>query len=260
MITIILPISRTDCLRPVFSCLNALERPADTELLIITDGNKLLERAVDRRLDSINYKRIRVISYSDEAVADLTPVHRDIRRFRISDIHNKARYYIPQDCDYVFSVEDDTTYPPDTLTRMLKTFAEQPNCAFVEGVELGRRNTPYIGAWKADNVFDPHEIISTMPSHGLQSIDAGGLYCALIDAELYKMHHFEPFDKVGDNGLSCDVNFGLYLRQQRYGCYLDSSIQCDHIGEKGSVNLGNTQPVQVLFEKIGDKWGARVKV
>ncbi len=260
MITIILPISRTDYLKPVFDCLNALERPKDTELLIITDGDKSLERTVDRRLDSIHYKRIQIISYSDKAVADLTPQHRDTRRFRISDIHNKVRHYIPYGCDYVFSIEDDTTYPPDALTRMLQTFLQHPNCAFVEGVELGRRKTPYIGAWKTDNVYDPHEIISTMPSHGLQSIDAGGLYCALIDADLYKMHHFEPFDKQGNNGLSCDVNFGIYLRQQNYQCYLDHSIQCDHIGEKGSVNLGNTQPVQVVFEKLANRWSARVKV
>jgi hypothetical protein len=255
MISIILPISRTDFLKPVFDCLNALERPADTELLIITDGDESLGRAVDRRLDSISFKRIQVVNFGDKPGEDINS-----RRYRISAIHNKAAYYIPNDCEYVFSIEDDTTYPPDTLTRMLKTFEGYSNCAFVEGIELGRRKTPYIGGWKADDVNNPSEILSVMPSHGLQNIDAGGLYCALIDADLYKMHTFEPFDKQGTNGLSCDLNFGLYLRQQNYDCFIDWSIQCDHIGETGSVNLGNTRPVQVIFEKATNRWSARTKV
>jgi hypothetical protein len=96
-----------------------------------------------------------------------------------------------------------------------------------------------------------------MPSQGLQEIDAGGLYCALIDADLYKMHTFEPLDKQGWNGLSCDVNFGLYLRQQGYKCLIDWDLQTDHIGEYGSVNLGNTKPEELIFIKTNGEWVCR---
>lgn len=250
MITILLPISRTDFLRPVFNCLSELEKPKDTELLIITDGDRELEQAVDKRLDSVNFKRIQVISFGNVPAEGI-----DNRRYRISAIHNKAKHYIPDDCEHVFSLEDDTTYPSTALNDLLHGWGH--NTAFKEAVELGRWNSPYLGAWKADNVYEPNEIISIMPSHGLQDIDAGGLYCALIDAELYKMHNFEPFDKLGKNGLSCDVNFGLYARQQGYKCYVDHSIQCDHIGVKGSVNLGNTIPRQVIFEKDKSGWTGR---
>lgn len=248
MVNIILPISRTEYLRPVFNCLDKLERPADTELLIITDGDNKLQRAVDKRLDYINYKRIKVINFGDTPAEGI-----DNRRYRIAAIHNKAGHYVSENCDHVFLIEDDTTYPPDALNKMLKQFQDD-NCAYVEGVELGRWKTPYIGAWKVDNLLDPNEIISVMPSHGIQNIDAGGLYCALTDAAMYRMHNFEPFDKQGKVGLSCDVNFGLYLRRHGFDCYLDHSIQCDHIGEKGSVNLGNTIPRQVRFSKTSRGW------
>lgn len=261
MITIVLPVSRTEYLRPVFNCLNALERPESTELLIITDGDASLEQAVNRRLESISYKRIQVISYGDTPGEDI-----DSRRFRISDLHNKAKNFINPKSKYVFSIEDDTTYPSDTLIRLYDVMARHEDCAFVEGVELGRRNTPYVGAWKADNIKKPNNILSVEPPYVgdplkneinliAHEIDAGGLYCALIDAEQYRSHHFQPFDADINVGLSCDLNFGLWLRNKGFKCFIDWSVQCDHIGDKGSVNLGNTKPKQVRFDKRGGEWG-----
>lgn len=250
MITILLPISRKDYLRPVFNCLIELEKPLDTELIIITDGNAELERAVDKRLDLLHFKRIQVLSFGDTPAEDI-----DSRRYRISAIHNKLRQYIPENCEYVFSIEDDTTYPFDTLTKMLGGY----KASFIQGVQLGRRNSPYIGGWNADDINEPRNIKSVMPYKHVEyeEIDAGGLYCALIDANLYRSHTFEPFDKEGTNGLSCDVNFGLYIKRMGGHCFIDWSIQCDHIGDRGSVNLGNTTPEQLTFEKNNGEWKVR---
>lgn len=265
MITIVLPISRRDFLRPIFNCLEQLDRPADTELIILLDGDADLAKAVDARLDLISYAGIRVGSFGDGPVPD-----RASRRFRISEIHNHIKDQIPDNCDYVFSIEDDTTYPPDTLTKMLGFFDYYEDCAFVEAVELGRHKSKYVGGWKADNIEDPIMISSVMPNFNadelellamkrpvMERIDAGGLYCALIKADLYKEHHFEPFDQQGENGLSCDVNFGLWLRRKGFSCFMDWSIQCDHIGDKGSVNMGNTMPIQIVFEKRKGRWTSR---
>lgn len=244
-----MPISRTDYLKPVFDCLKNLDKPDDTELLIITDGDENLERAVDKRLDTITFAKVQVISYGEKPATTINE-----RRFRIANIHNMAKHYISDNCDYVSLIEDDTTYPKETLTQLFKSFKSVENCAYIEGVQLGRHNTPYVGAWVADDIEYPTIITSPLLGHGIQVIHAGGFYCALTDAELYKMHHFEPFDKIGTNGLSCDVNYGLYLRQQGYTCLIDWDIQCDHIGERGSVNLGNTKPCQLQFRKENNKW------
>lgn len=257
MITIILPISRTDYLRPVFNCLAELEKPEDTELLIITDGDESLTRAVDRRLDSINFKRIRVASFGDKPEE-----HIHQRRYRIAAIHNKAKRFINYQSEYVFLIEDDTTYPSNTLTKMLEVIKLSSDYAFVEGVELGRHATKYIGAWHCDDVFEPVHILSTMPTYenAIEAIDAGGLYCCLVDADEYREHTFGPFVKEDIKGLSSDLNFGLWLRRKGRMCLLDWSIHCDHIGDKGSVNLGNTKPVQVVFEKVANRWEGRTEV
>lgn len=262
MINIILPISRKDYLRPVFNCLKELGKPKNTELLIILDGNQELEQLVGKRIEQLKgFNSIKVVSFGDGAVEN-----RNDRRYRISAIHNMAKHYVSDDCEYVFLIEDDTIYPKDTLFT-LSASGELENCHFIQGVELGRWKTKYIGAWLADNVNDPQIIRSLMPAlydnlspYKLFKMDAGGFYCALVDADLYKQHTFEPFDKKGVNGLGCDVNFGLYLRQQGYECLTDWTIQCDHIGKEGSINLGNTKPVQVEFYKHKDKWNSKVIV
>ena len=104
MVTIVLPISRTDFLKPVFDSLEALHKPENTELLIITDGNQALQMAVDKRLDQLNFKRIQVLNFGDTPADTI-----DSRRYRISAIHNFARHHIPEEADFVMLLEDDTT-------------------------------------------------------------------------------------------------------------------------------------------------------
>lgn len=231
-----------------------MEKPNNTELLIVVDSNdpKLINY-INSKIDNLNFKVIKVKYSENESALESI----DNRRYRISELHNIAKHYIPANCKYVYVHEDDTVAPPDTLAKMLDIYETYEDCGFVEGVELGRHKTKYVGAWIADDYRLPSKITSVMPSEGLQEIDAGGLYCALIKADLYKRHNFQPYDTEGKNGLSCDVNLGLWIRRQGYKCLLDWSISCDHIGDKGSVNLGNTKPVQVEFAKLRGKWNGR---
>lgn len=254
----------------MFNCLAELIKPPDTELLIITDGNAELEKAVNKRLDSISFSKVKVISYGKEAAKDINE-----RRYRIADIHNLAKTYVPSNCDLVFCIEDDTVYPTNTLEKLQETFNRYEDCAYAEGVEVGRHKTPYIGGWLVDDIDDPFKIESIMPPaqnindvnwvvhqayiEGGEPIDAGGLYCALINALYYRYHDFEPFDKEGKVGLGCDVELGIFLRRSGYGCYVNWDVSCDHIGEKGSVNLGNVTPVKVVFEKRNNEWSARTE-
>jgi hypothetical protein len=212
---------------------------------------------VNRRLETVSFNRIIVANFG------MTPANSiNDRRFRISEIHNLAKNLIDDRCDWVFLTEDDTTYPGDTLNKLHDGVEADPNLAFIQGVEIGRHHTPYIGSWYTDTILNPTTVKSELPPklNHITSITAGGFYCALTDAQLYRSHHFEPYDKTGKVGLSCDFNYGLYLKQKGYNCYSDWTIQCDHIGEKGSVNLGNTIPVQVVFTRQENKWLAETVV
>jgi hypothetical protein len=150
VVTIVLPISRKDYLKPVFDCLTQLERPNDTELLILVDGGKDLHRAIDKRLDSIAYKRIQVIDFGTQPAETIND-----RRYRIAAVHNKAKNFVNEATKHVLLVEDDTVYPAHTLVQLAETMQSIDDCAFVEAVQLGRHKTPYVGAWHADNIDTP---------------------------------------------------------------------------------------------------------
>lgn len=255
MITIAIPISRRNYLKAVFDCLEKLERPKDTELIIIIDGDEELKKAIDKRLDQISYAHIKVLHFGEKPAETI-----DDRRYRISAIHNKLKHEVSDDCDYVMLLEDDTVYPGNSLTELLGVFKAFDNVGYVQGVEMGRHKTKYIGGWIADNNQEPEKIESVLPSNKMiERISAGGLYCCLVLANLYKDHTFEPYDKQGTVGLSCDVNFGLWINSKGYDCYMDWNIVCPHLTMDGEISIKNTTPVRVNFTRISsdDAWFAR---
>lgn len=244
MITIVLPVSRKEYLMAIFNCLNHLLRPADTELLIVTDGDEELDRAIQSLLDMIHFSRIQVINFGDGPGAEIKQ-----RRWRIAEIHNFAKQYIPEGTDQVFLIEDDTVFQAEALAQ-LQHVMDETGAAFVQGVEVGRWKTPYIGGWFADDLMEPQKIVSVKPSEGVQEIDAGGLYCALVDANLYQDHQFKPYEVDQDmKGLGCDVNFGLWLKQTGHKVMMNWDVQCGHYKDGIQLRLADIRPVVIVFEK-----------
>lgn len=244
MITIVLPISRKEYLMSVFNCLNHLIRPEDTELLLITDGDEELEKAVQSLLDMIRFTRVQVVNFGDGPGAEIKD-----RRWRIAQIHNYAKKFVSEDTDRVFLIEDDTVFSQEALAQLMGAYDEN-NAAFVQGVEVGRWKTPYIGGWIADDVNEPQKIVSVKPGEGITEIDAGGLYCALVNYDLYMDHDFKPYERDQDmKGLGCDVNFGLWLKQTGHNVLMNWDVQCGHYKDGVQLRLENTRPVVVVFEK-----------
>jgi hypothetical protein len=249
VITVIMPISRKEYLLPMFKCLEELKKPEDTELLLILDGDQELGQMVDSLLDLLSYRRVQVRDFGDSPAAALHE-----RRMRISQVHNFAKQFISEDVDQVFLVEDDTNFSPDSMLQLKKTM-DGTGAAFVQGIEVGRWKTPYIGGWLVNDIHHPTKVTSVAPQKGILEIDAGGLYCALVDANEYFMHLFEPYDKIGKNGLACDLNFGLWLRQKGKTVLMDWSVECGHYKEGRQLRLEDVKPVIVTFEKdMNGKW------
>lgn len=175
---------------------------------------------------------------------------REHRRMRIAKINNYAKQFI-QDCKYIFGIEDDTLFPTDALRKLKKHYETKPFAGFIEGVEVGRWGVPSIGAWIADDIYDPSRIESVMPGKGIQEIDAGGLYCYLTKRESYEQHDFTDFKQYG---LGPDVGFGLDLRQQGLKNYIDWTIDCAHGTKHGEITAKNTVIEQVVYNKINERW------
>lgn len=249
MITAVLPISRTVYLKRVLDALlSQTVRPDNT--IVIYDGDDIGARVANGLVSSVpgcifmrsNNRKVG-LNISD-------------RRRNISNNHNQFKGLIG-DCDWVFSVEDDSIIPNDALEKLLATARSRQNVGMVTGVELGRWGAPYVGAWSVDDPMNVKKIQSlpnkTKENVGVEEIDACGLYCALIRADKYKENNFHAY-----NGLGPDVNLGIFLRKNGFKNYIDWSIHVTHLtslsGIEVEIPATDTSVVLSLTHIHGNVW------
>lgn len=247
--TIILPVSRPFFLNKVFAALEFMNCDAEnTNLIVYVDGDHMLyEKALHKTMNS-KFK-IKKCLFRAKGPANVSSIRR--RRKRISDIHNEIKEQIPE-CDFVLSVEDDTVIPASGLEKLLKDHIKFPHAGIISAVELGRWGFLHVGAFNVDDVYVPTVVKSVPLLHGVQEVDATGLYCCLVRFVIYRNHNFEPFEDV----LGPDFNFGLQLRKEGYKNYIDYDIHCHHLTQKGAIIPSQSQIVQVKIEKENGEWGA----
>src|SRR5690606_30565896 len=150
--------------------------------------------------------------------------------------------------DYIFSIEDDGTFPPDALKKLLKHMQTYPEAGFISGLEIGRWTTAYIGGWTFDNPSDPKQLQSVMLGDDpIIPIHAAGLYCCLIKRELYEGHKHAPTHNWG-----ADIEFGRQVSAKGYQNYMDTSIVVDHHTQQGKVIIPTTtniKHVNMVYKK-----------
>ena len=225
-ITTILPVSRVGYLDRV---LQSLERQTTkpNRNIIIVDGSDEDFELIKSKVAGKNYELIRSTNRGP-AFAIIE------RRQHIANIHNQAKELIGDD-EWVFSIEDDGILPYDALERLLWVQKARPEAGMLTGVELGRWGVPYVGAWRADDVHRPKQLMS-MENHAgedfIDHIDAAGLYCALIRGDLYRSHHFNS-----DNGLGPDVNLGLDIRCKGNDIYIAWAVPITHLTNRIGLEI-----------------------
>lgn len=258
-VAIFIPVSRADHLERLFHSLEVLQCDKDrTALLTYVDGDSKLFVQTRNLTELSKFGERLCVQRSYEGRGQHRPaVSVRERRNRIAAIHNEAKEFIPE-CEYVFGIEDDTIVPAHALTRLLSGYAAHPYAGFVEGVELGRWGIPYVGAWRADDIYDLKRIETVMPpeERKLEAIDAGGFYCYLTRRQQYMAHEYAPFQA---DSLGPDVNYGLWLRQQGFQNYIDWNVLCEHRRRNGdSVTLATSKVRQVIMELNRDRWRQQI--
>lgn len=247
----ILPVSRIEYLDSVLDSLVNQSYEPRTDLLVVVDGDNELYVKVHNKLASIPLNNVLCVKSQYELRAITIP-H---RRQRISDIHNQIKGLIGEDVEWIFSIEDDGILPENALSWLVNDAQNYPAVGLVTGVELGRWNIPYVGAWYFDDIMNPQRITSMaskVGSHEVEEIDASGLYCALIRADLYRQHNF-----TSANGLGPDINMGLEFRQLGFKNYIDWFVPVTHMNEKGGI-LATEKTVVVTLTALSDanQWHA----
>ncbi len=253
--TIVLLVSRPEFLTRVLSAIELLEcSPTQTNILCIVDGPPSLFIRTRNLVQDMKFKNRLTVASPHKTSAPRLDIQ--ARRRRIADAHNLARTLIGHEHGYVFSVEDDTLVPRLALKKLLDVAGQHRAFGMAEGVEVGRWGVKYIGGWRVNDIYDVKEIrsVDVMPmTTGVEEIDAGGLYCALIRADLYKLHEFSS-----RNGLGPDVNMGLELRQLGFQNFIHWGIHCTHFNMQGGLEtqvIPDESAQVVTLSKIDDnKW------
>jgi len=226
-ITTILPVSRIEYLDRVLDSLkNQTVKP--NSLIVVFDGSDQDYIAVRNKIVSQPFNQVLCVKSLNGPAVYTIPE----RRRHIVNIHNQARQLIGQ-ADWVFSIEDDGILPSDALDKLCSI--ARSKVGIVTGVELGRWGVPYVGAWRADDIYAPTLLTSLMSRSGegvVEEIDACGLYCALIRADIYKSYEFDI-----SNGLGPDVNLALYARQKGYYNYIHWGIPVTHLTNMGGLEI-----------------------
>ena len=251
-VSIIVTITRYWALEKLFECLDNLIVDMDTELILYldTDDNRVINIVSDY-MDGCKYN-VKMSLSGNPAPSE---VRIQSRRDRICENHERLKELVSG--KYIFEVEDDTIFPANTLKELYR-YIQKDNVGFIQGVQVGRWGVRMIGAWKVNNLYDPTKII-TYPftevnrvGNYVEGIDAGGFYCYMTRADLFKDHKFTWHDDC----FGPDVVYGLELKKKGYTNQILWNLICGH-NVQNKVLYPNESVRQVEYNKINNKWSLK---
>lgn len=169
------------------------------------------------------------------------------RRKRIAENHQKLREIVKAyNPDYVWQVEQDGDYPPNTLELLLldaKSLSK--DLAYVSGVQVGRHGLYCLGAWTD---FTPDSFKSLdYTLEGIHEVEATGFYCLLAPTDKW----LEGKCEWNGEPYGPDVVWALSIKGKKY-CDMDLPI--GHITKRGIIRVSDMSTCNVEFKRNGEKW------
>lgn len=151
--------------------------------------------------------------------------------YNIDQVRNLISNWVVNGFDYLFSVDSDIAFAPDTLTKLLAHDRD-----VVCGLYIQRKPGQHIL-----EVYEPnaHGGVSNIPygkikGQGLVEIAGCGFGCTLVKAEVMRAIGYPQFEYHSalnhDNTISEDVDFCRKARNKGFKLWADTSILCRHIG------------------------------
>ena len=146
--------------------------------------------------------------------------------------NNLAQMAIQMDVDYVFWLDSDMVFEPDTLVKMMKTL-EENDYDILTGLYF-RRVPPYTPVLfdKLDIIRD--KICSWTEFHEIpdEPFEVGGcgFGCVLMKSDVFydvQSKHGNMFAPIANNGE--DIAFCWRARDCGFKIYCDPSIICGHV-------------------------------
>lgn len=143
-----------------------------------------------------------------------------------------ARMSLQMEADYVFWLDSDMVFQPDTLVRMMNTLQEK-DLDFLTGLYF-RRVPPYspvlFKRLEMDKGVCKWSEFDVLPEE-LFEVGGCGFGCVLMKTEMFidiQSTHGNMFAPIGNNGE--DLAFCMRARECGYKLWCDPSVLCGHVG------------------------------
>lgn len=251
LITIFCAFSRKWAIDKWIEDFSAVEHdPASTNVCFIVDGDEpYIETKLKQYFGAGGYRSFQLKSNKHWSPNEIKI---EIRRMRVADLHNQAKAMVAKtDGDIIIGLEDDTVMTNlRSFAQLYTHIVDNHSIGFVEGVQCGRWGAKIIGAWIANDLYNPTRIETMLPSEAgyIKTITGGGMYGFATRRNLYL--NCEQYTS-SNQPWGPDVNFGFYIRQQGYHCIIDWNIIFGH-NDHGHIiwpDKGKDPLSKVIFEK-----------
>ena len=152
--------------------------------------------------------------------------------YQVDQVRNLiADWTIRNGFDYLFSVDSDIAFAPDTLAKLLSHDKDIVSGVYIQRIP-GRHTIEIMRKNQFGGVT--HVDFADIKDQGLVPIDGCGFGCVLIKSEVLKgipYPHFLYHSAIDHaNTVSEDVHFCNQARDRGFTLWCDTSILCDHIG------------------------------
>ena len=149
--------------------------------------------------------------------------------YSVAQVRNLIADWIVKGYDYLFAVDHDVTFAPDTLKKLLEHDKD-----YVTGVYRQRLDPEVIEIYGLDNLRKP--AYSELYGKGLVEIGASGFGCVLVKRDVFVNVGYPYFvykDAIDHKDtFSEDLDFCTKARSKGHKLYVDPSIVCGHIGTR----------------------------
>lgn len=163
--------------------------------------------------------------------------------YQVDQIRNLIASWA-QRYDYLFSVDSDIVFKPDTLVKLLAH-----NKDIVSGLYIQRKPGQHILELYRGGRNVPYQDIKGL---GLVEVDGCGFGCVLVKGDVFRRMEYPHFvyRSALDHAhtLSEDVYFCMKAKNMGFRVFADTSILCEHIGN--TKFIVDSQPQQSAFDRL----------
>lgn len=179
--------------------------------------------------------------------------------YNIDQVRNLIADWVVRGFDYLFSVDSDIAFAPDTLVKLLNHDVDMVSGLYIQRKPNEHTLEIYKKIPNGGTTNVPYEEIK---GRGLVEIAGCGFGCVLIKKKVFQdipYPHFVYHSAIDHrNTVSEDTDFCIKALQRGYKIFADTSILCKHIGSRyflveDSSSLLVEKPIQKRLRDLGNQ-------